>query len=125
MGETYSVRVAASIAKRGEGATRRRAGLTFGAEETLVSTDKEREGATHITKKQLRQILDDSNLRAGDTPYPEPGLRVKEVGGDQGPEADSALVEDLRTAAAGVEEGAAASRAEGRQPGRPRKAAKE
>lgn len=132
MGDTYSVRVAASIAKRGEGATRRRAGLTFGAEETIVSTDKEREGATHVTKKQLRQILDDSNLRAGDQVYPEPGLRVKEVAGvekreegdepppddaDQGrevppqhtPEADEPPVEPETE----------------RKPGRPRKAAKE
>lgn len=124
MGETYSVRVAAPIAKRGEGATRRRAGLTFGAEETLVSTDKEREGATHVTKKQLEQILEDSNLRGGDQVYPEPGLRVKEVG-NPALEADAALVADLQVATEGVEEGVAAFRAESRQPGRPRKAAKE
>lgn len=143
MGNTFSVRVAASIAKRGEGATRRRAGLTFGAGETIVSTDKDREGATHVTKKQLKQILEDSNLRVGDAQYPEPGLRVKEVAvvekqeeGDELPPEDTGQGKEVPAVDATVgnesevegvvlDDALRADPEPERRPGRPRKAAKE
>jgi len=123
-GDTYTVRVAASIAKRGEGATRRRAGLTFGGQDTLVTTTEGVEGAVLVTEGQLAAILEDSNLRAGDSPYPEPGLRVKEVTQDKDAIADhrpeaAILDPDLRNPTE------AHAQTEGRQPGRPRKAAKE
>jgi hypothetical protein len=123
MGDTtYSVRVAASIAKRGEGATRRRAGLTFGAEPILVSTAEGIEGAAVVTEDQLVAILEDSNLRPGDAPYPEPGLRVKEVGQP----ALQGVEHPVKDAPEDDEEGEEDhEKPVERRPGRPRRAAKE
>lgn len=75
---TYAVRAAVHIVRRGLPLTRRRAGIPFAAEETLISTDPNEEGATIVTEAQLAAILDDSNLRPADsTNKAEPGLRAK------------------------------------------------
>lgn len=92
---TYSVRAAAAISRRGESHVRRRAGIAFGSEETMVSTDRDEAGAVHVTEEQLAAILDDSNLRAPDSPeHTEPGLRAKAVALPAPPAAKAAQMEE-------------------------------
>ena len=86
---TYSVKAQAHIKRRGEPIVRRRAGIAFGSEETIVTTAEGGEGLL-ITEDQLDVILHDSNLReAQSKDASRPGLRVKnlEPASGQGEEA--------------------------------------
>lgn len=76
----FYVRVAGEIARRGPGATRRRAGVTFTGDEQLVSTEAAA-GAVEVTADQLAAILDDPFLRARES-EPVEGAADGEDGGD-------------------------------------------
>lgn len=73
----YSVRASGAILRRGAGNFRRRAGLTFGESEQLVSAG-EYPGVQQLEQEQIDAILHDSNLRDAESTDPATaGLRVK------------------------------------------------
>lgn len=91
---TYSVKAYGPIARRETNSVRRRAGIAFGREETLVTTDPGVEGATLVTEEQLDLILGDSCLTCKEmlvVKAPPPGE------GDSGPAPQTVVPKGRRT----------------------------